>query len=647
MVLLFLLILMVVLYNINDLSLGEPSYSGRETYPDAEYCPRDKKSDKPLKVIFKKNKYGNAQFSRLEIAFSHLAGLFLSKNSTSCQNLVVDNSIKVVGLVIQHLCYVIEKNEGLAKSFYSLKHPESYLDLRKKRVKSAEKIPLYFLDKLPHGFFNSLIEAEQSNVLSIDYSSLASIFTSSYTLEEDDLHKGNFGFYLIEHEGKPRAVFFKVDHDLMFANSIMSFYSPRFSHWCNGDDAFDISAYDLLNFPNIRDSCNSYWPTKLSFFPNPWSDKEYHDTDEVNAFTHLNDRPEFKKAKWLAFYKHILLPEELIVRTLKECLDENNAVDRAQIALIAEATVARQARLRAVLFSLKEFRLFVTHLSAEEQTSLVKEITQSCTQSNNDYLNHQVMKKIAYQQKLCGAGNGINDEDTPLHIAIKLGDYRYEETLQKYGHFINRKSNGKTPLDVALEMLDSHKTDSKDVRQDLRFTMRHLLEHGATQSKKFKLFNSIEDIEHYSFKTSYMLRTAEAKNYHQFKDILRDIGEDHSFCLKYKKNLAIECISQYTKENRNNPEYKKNLLQLKKDINGESTKSQRSGLQYIRQLRSRLWIIRLIRGLFGWTSTQGEINSIIDRELDKLKPSRGNWFDFFSDEETPEQRDILLPTPKR
>ncbi|WP_298625761.1 Dot/Icm T4SS effector AnkK/LegA5 [uncultured Legionella sp.] len=631
--------------NINHISRRGRSISGHEVYLDAAYCPHGEKNNR-VNVIFKKNKYGDPQFSRFEVAFSHLARLFLPYNSTPWQKLVVDDSNKILGLVIEHLCYVIEKNEGLGRAFYSLKNAASPFELKKKKVSCAEKIPMYFLDKLPHGFFHSLIDAEQLNLLSIDYSSLANIFTSAYTLEEDDLHKGNFGFYLVEHEEKPRAVFFKIDNDLMFADSIMSFYSSRPTHWGNSDDAFDISAYDLLNFPNIKDSCNSYWPTKYSFFPNPWSCKEYHNTKEVHAFSHLKDKPEFKRAKWLAFYKHVLVPEELLVRELKQCLDENDSCDRAQIALIAEATIVRQARLRTMLFSLDEFRLFVAGLSFEDKSSLVGEITQSCVASDKELLSSQLQSIIAHQQTLCVSEHGINDEDTPLHIAIKLGDYRYDETMQKYGGFINQKSKGKTPLDVALAMLDSNTTDFSDVRQDLRFTMRHLLRHGAKQSPEFKAFNRNEQVERYNFQTSYMQKTVEAKTYQEFKDILRDIGEDHRFCLKYKKNLATECVSKYVKENRTNPESRKNLLQLKKDIGGESSRSERSGLQYIRQLSSRFWIIRLIYGLFGWTPAQGEINNIIDRELEKLRPPEVDWFSFFNYNTPPDPQDALSSTLK-
>ncbi|KTD31853.1 cardiac ankyrin repeat-containing protein [Legionella moravica] len=628
--------LMVSFYNINDIKLGKPFHSGHETYPDASHTPPGR-GGKPIRIIFKKNKFNNPQYSQLEIAFSKLARLFMFGNSIPDQKLVVDDSNHIVGLGIEHLCYVVEKNEGLNHPFYSLKHSFSIKELKKKTVRSAEKIPLYFLDQLPPAFFKSLLKAEKSGSVRIDYASLASIFASSFTLEEDDLHKGNFGFYLVEHDGKPKVVFFKIDHDLMFADSIMSYFFARPSHWMNSDNAFNITAKDLLNFPNIRDSANSYWPTKLSFFPNPWNNKEYHNQAEVESFSRLKDLPEFKKAKWLSFYKHILLPDELIARALNECLDASNSCDRARIALFTQATAARQAQLRSVLFSIKEFRHFLVDLTADENNALINEILRDHGH-DNQLIVEQIKQTMQIHQQLCAPDGGIDDGDTPLHIAIKLGDYRYEETLQKYGHLINKKNNkGQTPLDCALERIPSAEAHPVDVRQDLRFTMRHLLEHGASQSKEFKLFNQLEKVEQYKFATAYLDRVTQVQTYDQFKDILRDIGEDHRFCLKNKKNLAIQCVTRYTKENRANPEFKQILTQLKKDINGRSPQLECAGLQYIRQLRSRLWIIRQIRGLFGWTSTQGELNSIIDHELKRFKPNGFNCFSFFCNAPATEQ----------
>jgi hypothetical protein len=367
---------MVESYNLADIDLGRPTYSGHVTYLDAVYNPPETK-EKPSKVIFKKNKYDKAKFSRLEVAFSQLARLFLAKDLTAHQKLVVNDSNEVVGLVTEHLCYVIGQKEGLNQSFFTLDNPQINCNYTRQHVEEVEKIPYYFFDKLPQGFFAQLLKAESEQALSIDYASLASILASSYTLEEDDLHKGNFGFYLIENEGKPRVVFFKIDHDLMFADSIMSFNAARISHLMHGSHAFDISAEDLLCFPCLKNSTNSYWPTKIGYLSTPWDNKGYHNSKEVEAFSLLAEVPEFKKAKWMAFYKHILLPAELIECSLKESLDENSAHERAQIALMVQATVARQARLKSMLFSIKEFRDFVGDLTRNEHESLLKEVVGS------------------------------------------------------------------------------------------------------------------------------------------------------------------------------------------------------------------------------------------------------------------------------
>ncbi|MCL9685507.1 Dot/Icm T4SS effector AnkK/LegA5 [Legionella maioricensis] len=618
---------MAWLYNIADIALGESTHYGHEAYIDAVYTPPDA-YDKPCKVIFKRNKYGRAQLSRFEVAFTQLAQLFLAKGTTSTQRLVVDDSLNVLGMVTEHLCYVIEKKEGLSQTFFTLDNPHINSNCTVKTVTQAEEIPYYFLDKLPQGFFANLLKAEQENILSIDYSSLASILASSYTLEEDDLHKGNFGFYLVEKDGKPHAIFFKIDHDLMFIDSIMSFKTRRFFHWMHNDRAFDVVAEDLLNFPFLAHSSNFYWPTKYSYIAKPWSNKDYHSVEEIEAFTLLGENPEFKKAKWMAFYKHILLPAELIGLSLKECLDEHNSKDRAKMAVMTQATVARQARLRAVLFSIKEFRDFVSNLKQEEHELLLNELRESTPQAK---IPGHVINALSSYQQLAQSEQGFEEGDTPLHIAIRFGDYRYEETLHMFGHFINKKNNaGKTPLDVAMEMAATAEEHPEDIRKDVRFTMRHLLENGAKQSPLFQQYNMDARIESYQFQTAYISLVTRAKSYQQFKDILRDIGEDHRFCLKFQKNIAIDCIARFIQVNQNHPALQNMLLQLKKDLNGDSTPYECAGLKYIRQLRSKLWIIRQIRGLYGRTSTLSKINDMVDEELERIKAKEPNCFSFFS-----------------
>lgn len=618
-------------YNLKDIKLGHPKHSGHVGYPDAIYDPSGRYG-KPFKIIVKENKHGDSQFSRLEVAFSQLAGLFLASNSTPFQKIVVDDSNAAVGLAVQHLCYVIEKKEGLNQSFYQLGIQKLKGAFRRKNVSTAEDIPLYFLDRLPHEFFANLLQAEKDKRLTIDYASLASIFVSSYSLEEDDLHKGNFGFYLIEKNGKPMVTFFKIDHDLMFVDSIMSFYSVRFFHWLQAEKAFDVTADDLLNFPNLEDSANSYWPTKKCYIPNFVEDKEFRTDIEVESFASLAKIPEFNQAKWTNFYKHILLPSEIIKQSLCECLDENIPEDRAQIALITQAVAARQARLRAVLFSLKEFQDFVREMSDDEKESLLQEVIHTDPRQKAT-----VLAKMNHYYLLCNSEDGFDVKDTPLHISIKLEDYRYEETMQIFGRYVNhRNASGKCPLDVAVDNARTQKPHSPDIRQDARFTMKSLLEHGARKTKTFKRFDEDEHVEIYQFKTHHLDKALQANDYQDLKNTLRDVGEDISFCLKFKKNLAIECIGQFIKSNQNNPNLKTILIRLRSDMNGDSSESEAAPLKYIRQLRSKLWIIRQIRGLYGNTSTQDEINGIIDNELERLKPKSSNCFSFFFCDESSE-----------
>lgn len=617
---------MVSHYNISDIQLGEPTFSGHESYINASLHPAHSKA-KPVKVIFKKNKYGKSRLSRFEVAFNHLACLFFAKGTTAPQKLVIDDSGKTVGVATQHLCYVIEQKEGLKHPFYTLDAPEKGFHCSVKRVSQAEDIPYYFFDKLPQGFFASLLQAESDKLLTINYDSLASILGGAFFLEDDDFHRGNYGFYLVEKEGKPQVVFFKIDHELLFADSIMSCNALRPFHLFHGANVFDISAEDIKIFP-ITGSLNSYWPTKLGVFSKPWDNKEYHSFKDKDAFVSIAQRPEFKdKPKWKSFFRHIVIPRELVELSLKECLDETKATERAEIALITQATVARQAHLKSVLFSIKEFREFVAGLTTEDYLPIFNEITESIPDKT---IRELVENTFSSYQELCRAEQLFDEEDTPLHIAIKLGDYRYEETLQTFGHFINVKNKaGKTPLDVALDKLKDNDQRSADVRTDLRFTMKHLLINGAEQSERFKTFNQQAHIESYSFQTPYLNAVGNARTYQQLKDVLSAIGEDHTFCLKSKKNLAIECVSAFISANTRNPEMQTILEQLKKDMNGESSPDECASLLFIRQLRSRLWIVRQIRGLYGWTTTQAEITEIINKELKRIEVKEPGSFLFF------------------
>ncbi len=687
--------------NINDIKLGPSTKAAHQLYLKAYHYTSNayNKIKKKKFIIFKTNKYEQGDYSRLELFFSQLALLFLGKNYTASQHFVVDNEGMILGLASEHMHDVIAKKEGFVQRFYILKNELGVSHFTAKKVVKAEEIPIYFFNQLPPGFFAQLIADHKKGILRIDYSSLASILTGSYTLEEDDLHKGNFGFYLVEEQGKPKAVFFKIDHDLMFANTIMSFYRIRPQQVFYNEHTFDVHAEDLLNFPNLYYSSNNYWPTKLSVLSNPWSDRAYHHLDELCAFAHLADIHEFNKAKWLCFYKHILIPSELNEMLLVHCLNKHTAEGRAHIALIMQAITARQASLRAVLFSLKEFRQFIENLSIKETEDLLKEIMDFYPKSNylschpewyegspefkhstllgdlssqatqddvravtpkqeKKKIQSQLKSSLAFHKSLC-TQSVFTEGDTPLHTAIKLGDFRYEETLGNYAHLINvNNKEGKTALDCALDLflkkerfsdspfeltegcgeprrvdcslleliLTASEESKEDILYNLPLIMKYLLQYGAKESDYFKSFNKSKLIEHYQYQNPYILRAKQIKNYEELKELLRDLGEETHYCLKFKKKITVECVKQLIKSQPNSAYLNKLLIQLRKDINEQVPE-----LKYIRQLRSNLWIIRQIRGLYGWTTTQGELNNVINLALANQQ-SYASSCSFFSNE---------------
>lgn len=619
---------MAEFFHIKDINKGPATQAtAHVAFLNAIYTPPDNQNS-PYRIIYKKNKYGLPELSRLEVMFSQLARLFLLPELTPANNLVVNEDHRILGLAVQHLCYVIANREGLEHHFYTLKNTDDGCDCAPKKVEVPTKIPIYFLDKLPQGFFADLVNAEEAEQLTIDYESLASIFATSYTLEEDDLHKGNYGFYLVERAGKPHAVFFKIDHDLMFVDSIMGFKTRRPFHLFHGPHAFDITVDDLESLMCLSTSCNAYWPTKFGYVANPFDNKEYRSYAEINAFAQLGNNSRFIRAKWKSFFKHILMPQELIQQTLHDCADMSKASERAQVALMIQATTARLARLRAVLFSSQEFRNYVSQLDEQQAHAFVKEIIP--LRWATEKVLQQIKDSIARFKELSQNEDGFDPEDTPLHVAIKLGEYRYEETLDMFGEFINvRNRAGKTPLDIALERVQGEPIDHDTVQNNGFLIAKHLLINEAQHAKEYKS-ELLLTIRSYHFKNPYLKRISEDMDYRDFKQILRDIGEDHQFGLKFKKDLALGCIKHFIQLNKGCPDFNDQLQQLKDDINGCSSEEEAAGVKYIRQLRSRLWIIRQLRGLYGWTSTQWEANTLINQAMAQHKPNEHSLFSFFS-----------------
>ena len=97
-----------------------------------------------------------------------------------------------------------------------------------------------------------------------------------------------------------------------------------------------------------------------------------------------------------------------------------------------------------------------------------------------------------------------------------------------------------------------------------------------------------------------------------------------------QKELAVICVQQFIKQHQNNPGLAQMLYKFKSSLNGTSTTSPAPELQFIRQLRSQLWIVRMIRGLLGGTATKVQLNGLIDKELNRLPSPTVSCCSFFS-----------------
>ncbi len=623
---------------------ADPLYCGHVVYSDATYSSP---SGDIYRIVYKENKQGNPDLSRFEAAFGELARVFMMPGLTPQQYLVKAADQRILGVASEYVGHTIATSEGLNRMYYSVRPKAKGIKCKLVQASEESDIPFYFLQQFPPGFFKKLCTAAHQGKISLDLHSLANVLGTSYSLEEDDLHKGNFGFYIIEKDGKPHVMFFKIDHDLMLADSVMSHCQSRFFNWLNSADAFAITQRDLLNFPKLLDSQNYYWPTIKRIFG--LNKKIAYNQEECDAFAELAQSEEFCQYKWEVLYKHVLIPPEITQQALSKHLDESDPVERAKISLITQSVLARQAKLRAVLFSMPEFRQFMQQMAPEVKERLLESVTHTASTQSRDRISLEVLATIKHQQMLCQPGAGFEEGDTPLHAAIRLGDYRYHETWSAFGHFARQENEkGQTALDVAAALGQNQPflAEESDGRINPFSIMKHLLNQGVIKTTFYQQTEVHEQVKRhdYRYNLEYVERVKSAGSYQQFKEIIRDLGEDHRFCLKMQKEISIACLCQFIAINRKDPNLKRILEKFKKDLNAPSPE-----LQFVQQLRSQLWIVRIIRGLFGWTSTQAEMNKILDKTISQLTPkSLSGCFSFFcgSSEKVEDPRVISSHVPE-
>lgn len=481
-----------LLKNIKGFSAHPGTTNTGHVVHQVEYSDADGRT---LPIFFKENKNGSPDASVKEVAFSELARLFMLPHSTPKYHLVKNAKNQIAGVASHHIHLSVAQqvdihSERFKKIDYST--TANKYQFNDVTIKSSEDIPCQFLNTLPHGFFAYLMAEKNKGTLSVDLESLASTFAGKYTLEEDDLHKGNLGIYTLIKDNKPHVVFFNIDHDLMLSDSIMSFLDMRVSNWAYGEKAFNITANDLLSFPDLRDSANHYWPTHKRFMIHYHDEKAFILEDERTAFADLKNNSEFNRFKWKRFLKCMLIPNQLMEASLAVHLDKKNPKDAAEINLISQALNERTIKLRAVLLSIPEFRDYLVSEHGQiDIDAIKKEITNYMSESLAEQtalvtgLRNDIDDKSALYVSLCTPEGTfrIEDGDTPLHVCIKLGEYRFDESQKAFHQNLNAKNpvTRKLPIEVAAEMAMSYENGREKINpgKDPFCVIKNLLSQGA------------------------------------------------------------------------------------------------------------------------------------------------------------------------
>jgi hypothetical protein len=503
-----------------------------------------------------------------------------------------------------------------------------YIELKKIYLKKQTKTPpaqqqpinvsalypvgnaIQFLDHAPQNFFSNLIKLKNLRKIEIDMDSLADILTVAYTLEEDDLHKGNIGYYVTQSaNGVPKFHFFKIDHDLLFSEKIMShkgfFRSEQFF---SSSKKWHITRSDLTRFPDIH-SGNHYWPTKLQWHKQLLNlTKAYNSEHDRQTFIDLNEDTDFNFQKWKNFLKHTLLPTKLLVDSLKQELNGVDPDTMGTVSLIQRSTLARISELRTVLLTTPEFRtmLRTKKLQQEMLEYSRQEITESArdlgyTATQISHINQTIQTQFNEYLYIID-----NDITNPIEIAIRTNSYRPYETPARFSHEL-KKSYTPTLLDTSFKILLALLKTAPDNKKKIQYyadVIEDLLIHHAPTKE-----HNIDTIQSTIQELTSLSQIEPVNSLEEFYQSLSDLRDRDQASLKQDKVAAVKLLE---KANLNQDA----LTELQHQL---SQRKPKSPLMFIKELRSELWLVRKFRGAYGSTTTSKQMHQLIHVKLEALK----------------------------
>ncbi len=553
----------------------------------------------PIPVVVKMNKGGKSESSELEVYFGDIASSLIPE-LTPRQDFLIDDDNNVLGVVSQNFSYQLANKVEQGEIVYQIgagknigewsEHLPQPGDDREK-FQTDCKNGLTFLARAPLSFDKLLqFHNHSDSNVELDMDSLAGVLTASYFLEEDDLHKDNIGFYVTEQKGKKVVKFFKIDHDLMFADSVMSHRATRETSAFLGADAFKVTLDDLEKFPDLANSKNHYWPTQ--YRPITGTGKKAYTRKEAEAFKKLKDDSKFIEAKWKYFLRYSLLPQSFFQNALSEHLDATNSYDNAQTTLMATALHERMAQFRTMLFSSTEMSNYLQrnpYLLSTIKDEIICELTAEKKQTIG----------MEIEQIFAGIENALKTDPTyTVTRSIHLDAYSFKASSPP------SKKDADSALDVIATKLNGDECTPVQKFQ-LSCIAQDIVNH-------FPEKEWAEKITHY--KNEYLKPTT-IKDFQSFKAAVDHI-RTAQLPLKQQKNEVIDLLNKVKKDLS-----KDDLLNIRKGLNKTTMDP---SLKFLRQLNSGFWFLRLMRR--GWegygpnpTSTVVQMRKDIDQQLNILR----------------------------
>lgn len=613
---------------------GHTSTSSHEVYFHAKYYDHE---DKGRHGIYKKNKFQGVRGERssiLETGFTAIANLFAAPHRALRQDVVRDENNLVKGVFAEHAAYVLLRHENNSKLLPPLSFPTGReitaaefndwlgklqrvamgnmvdmlrfvhptpIDTQEEIKRLSAGSGFNFMDKMPQNFFSLLMQKHQAGQLIIDMDSIADVLTTAYGLEEDDLHRGNIGFYITQEPGSvPHFHFFKIDHDLMFSDKIMASTDQRIANITYTEHEFRVTQKSLSDFPDI-DTGNHYWPTHEVIFAK--GNKAYHSNEDRMAFAALKHNTVFQQAKWTRFLKQTVIPVDMFRSALTAVLDEQNPEELSAIRRIHTATVSRISELQVRLIESPEFRSYFLNHFDDCTLLITRELSGHAQQLNLssektlDYIR-VATNKLEGLRQVCEFYQH-NSSISSLHIAVLSKNYRCFETARYFKHDLHKTDqDGKTALDHALDQFKNTKERYyADVIQDL-------VQHGAKHHHP-----EGSDLMKQAKETCSLHAAAETNSLTEFKEQLNAIQNNPLFSLKQKKVMAVHLLAKATLS-------MEELVEIKEKL---SHKEPEIPYQFINELRSTLWFIRRIRGAYGFCTTTRDMKDVIASKMAEIK----------------------------